>query len=94
MPTKSGLKTTLSQKTPVVDVRIIQIQDQLEGIIDVKKDEITNPRVFCDELNKIVDITEHGTPVAQKKLGTALTGPQKETYDFTVHRYEFITQRQ
>jgi len=92
MPTKRELKTQLNEKSAVVDTQIIQIQDQLEGIIDVKEEAITNARVFCDELNEIVNVTEHGTPVKQQKLGTALTGPRNETYDFVVHRYEFIMQ--
>ena len=97
MTAQTELQDALEEKSCVVDTNLITIQsddpditDHIQGIVDVDKAMIVNPRVFREELAKLVTVTEHGTPVEQKKLGSVLGGPQTETYDdVIVHRYEF-----
>lgn len=89
----SQLRTRLANKPEIADFKILNLHttDRIEGIIDVYKNKITNERTFCEQLNNIVTITDHGKPVRQRKLGNGLTGPRTETYNRTIYRYEFVT---
>jgi len=94
MPTRQQIKDQLTEKEAIVDMQIFNVSGNIHGIIDVNREEIINPDVFCEELNELVQVRDHGKPVRQRKLSNPLSATQTETYDCTVHRYEFVSQKQ
>lgn len=87
---KDRIENHVDTLEEVIDYRVYQINDVVEGIIDVDRSSVSNVDAYAEELNEIVSVTDCGVVENPKKLGGPFVGMEStETYDCIVYRYEF-----